>query len=185
MGSKTAVKNSAQTDRQTDTTKIMVTWPWTNIYICGIHSFVSRRLRLPPKSEEFAHPSVPKGTITASRHLKYSFLLILRQKMSLFRIALDSKLCEGDLLSIETNLACLSERQGKRTSAIQQLSNVKQFKHETGLMDNIRRLIRSTSSADIIFPFQERTELYIAVIMPRRTTRNRQRKCCIFFWLIS
>ena len=38
MGSKTAEKNSAQTnrqtnrqtDRQTDTTKIMVTWPWTN-----------------------------------------------------------------------------------------------------------------------------------------------------------
>jgi len=35
IGSKTAEKNSAQTnrqtDRQTDTTKIMVTWPWTNI----------------------------------------------------------------------------------------------------------------------------------------------------------
>jgi len=34
IGSKTAEKNSAQTnkptDRQTDTTKIMVTWPWTN-----------------------------------------------------------------------------------------------------------------------------------------------------------
>jgi len=29
IGSKTAEKNSAQTDRQTDTTKIMVTWPWT------------------------------------------------------------------------------------------------------------------------------------------------------------
>jgi len=27
--SKTAEKNSAQTNRQTDTTKIMVTWPWT------------------------------------------------------------------------------------------------------------------------------------------------------------
>jgi len=26
---KTAEKNSAQTNRQTDTTKIMVTWPWT------------------------------------------------------------------------------------------------------------------------------------------------------------
>jgi len=25
-----AEKNSAQTNRQTDTTKIMVTWPWTN-----------------------------------------------------------------------------------------------------------------------------------------------------------
>ena len=36
IGSKTAEKNSAQTnkqtDRQTDTTKIMVTWPWTNIH---------------------------------------------------------------------------------------------------------------------------------------------------------
>jgi len=34
IGSKTAEKNSAQTnkqtDRQTDTTKIMDTWPWTN-----------------------------------------------------------------------------------------------------------------------------------------------------------
>jgi len=30
IGSKTAEKNSAQTNRQTDTTKIMVTWPWTN-----------------------------------------------------------------------------------------------------------------------------------------------------------
>jgi len=30
IGSKTAEKNSAQTDRQTDTTKIMVTWPWSN-----------------------------------------------------------------------------------------------------------------------------------------------------------
>jgi len=38
IGSKTVQKNSAQTnkqtnrqtDRQTDTTKIMVTWPWTN-----------------------------------------------------------------------------------------------------------------------------------------------------------
>jgi len=30
IGSKMAEKNSAQTDRQTDTTKIMVTWPWTN-----------------------------------------------------------------------------------------------------------------------------------------------------------
>ena len=29
IGSKTAEKNSAQTNRQTDTTKIMVTWPWT------------------------------------------------------------------------------------------------------------------------------------------------------------
>ena len=29
IGSKTAEKNSAQTDRQTDTMKIMVTWPWT------------------------------------------------------------------------------------------------------------------------------------------------------------
>jgi len=35
IGSKTAEKNPAQTnrqtDRQTDTTKIMVTWPWTNM----------------------------------------------------------------------------------------------------------------------------------------------------------
>jgi len=30
IGSKTAEKNSAQTDKQTDTMKIMVTWPWTN-----------------------------------------------------------------------------------------------------------------------------------------------------------
>jgi len=30
IGSKTAEKNSAQTDKPTDTTKIMVTWPWTN-----------------------------------------------------------------------------------------------------------------------------------------------------------
>jgi len=30
IGSKTAEKNSAQTNRQTDTTKIMVTWLWTN-----------------------------------------------------------------------------------------------------------------------------------------------------------
>ena len=30
IGSKTAEKNSAQTNRQTDTTKIMVIWPWTN-----------------------------------------------------------------------------------------------------------------------------------------------------------
>jgi len=30
IGSKTAEKNSAQTNRQTDTTKIMVTWSWTN-----------------------------------------------------------------------------------------------------------------------------------------------------------
>jgi len=29
IGSKTAEKNSAQTNRQTHTTKIMVTWPWT------------------------------------------------------------------------------------------------------------------------------------------------------------
>jgi len=29
IGSKTAEKNSAQTNRQTNTTKIMVTWPWT------------------------------------------------------------------------------------------------------------------------------------------------------------
>ena len=33
IGSKTAEKNSAQTNKQTDTTKIMVTWPWTNYYI--------------------------------------------------------------------------------------------------------------------------------------------------------
>jgi len=32
IGSKTAEKNSAQTNRQTDITKIMVTWPWTNYY---------------------------------------------------------------------------------------------------------------------------------------------------------
>jgi len=32
IGSKTAEKNSAQTNRQTDTTKIMVTWPWTNFF---------------------------------------------------------------------------------------------------------------------------------------------------------
>ena len=30
IGSKIAEKNSAQTNRQTDTTKIMVTWPWIN-----------------------------------------------------------------------------------------------------------------------------------------------------------
>jgi len=34
IGSETAEKNSTQTnrqtDRQTDTTKIMVTWPWSN-----------------------------------------------------------------------------------------------------------------------------------------------------------
>jgi len=29
IGSKTAEKNSAQTNKQTDTTKIMVIWPWT------------------------------------------------------------------------------------------------------------------------------------------------------------
>jgi len=29
IGSKTAEKNSAQTNRQTDTTKIMVSWLWT------------------------------------------------------------------------------------------------------------------------------------------------------------
>jgi len=29
IGSKAAEKNSAQTNRQTDTTKIIVTWPWT------------------------------------------------------------------------------------------------------------------------------------------------------------
>jgi len=29
IGSKTAEKNSAQTNKQTDTAKIMVTWPWT------------------------------------------------------------------------------------------------------------------------------------------------------------
>jgi len=41
IGSRTAEKNSAQTDKQTDrqtdkqadTTKIMVTWPWTNRWI--------------------------------------------------------------------------------------------------------------------------------------------------------
>jgi len=33
IGSKTAEKNSAQTDRQTDATKIMDTWPWTNEYL--------------------------------------------------------------------------------------------------------------------------------------------------------
>jgi len=39
IGSKTAEKNSAQTNkqtnRQTDTTKIMVTWPWTNLCNCN------------------------------------------------------------------------------------------------------------------------------------------------------
>jgi len=30
IGSKTVEKNSAQTNRQTNTTKITVTWPWTN-----------------------------------------------------------------------------------------------------------------------------------------------------------
>jgi len=30
IGSKMAEKNSAQTNKHTDTTKIMVTWPWTN-----------------------------------------------------------------------------------------------------------------------------------------------------------
>jgi len=39
IGSKTAEKNSAQTnrhtDKQTDTTKIMVTWPWTKkVWFC-------------------------------------------------------------------------------------------------------------------------------------------------------
>jgi len=33
IGSKTAEKNSAQTNKQTDTTKIMVTWPWTKNWI--------------------------------------------------------------------------------------------------------------------------------------------------------
>jgi len=39
IGSKTAEKNctnkqtNRQTDKPTDTTKIMVTWPWTNNYI--------------------------------------------------------------------------------------------------------------------------------------------------------
>jgi len=34
IGSKTAEKNctNTQTDKPTDTTKIMVTWPWTNYY---------------------------------------------------------------------------------------------------------------------------------------------------------
>jgi len=32
IGSKMAEKNSAQTNKQTDTTKIMVTWPWTNMW---------------------------------------------------------------------------------------------------------------------------------------------------------
>jgi len=32
IGSNTADKNSAQTNRQTDTTKIMLTWPWTNYH---------------------------------------------------------------------------------------------------------------------------------------------------------
>jgi len=31
--SKTAEKNSAQTNKQTDTTKIMVTWPWTKTMV--------------------------------------------------------------------------------------------------------------------------------------------------------
>jgi len=50
IGSKTAEKKSAQTsrqtnrqtDKQTDTTKIMVTWPWTNtifgLYTCNLHA---------------------------------------------------------------------------------------------------------------------------------------------------
>jgi len=45
IGSKTAEKNSAQTNKQTDkptdTTKIVVTWPWTN----NLHSCLSCGLR--------------------------------------------------------------------------------------------------------------------------------------------
>jgi len=49
IGSKTAEKNSAQTNkqtdrqthRQTDTTKIMVTWPWTNTTWSGIRVYVT------------------------------------------------------------------------------------------------------------------------------------------------
>jgi len=37
IGSKTAEKNSAQTDKQTDTTKIMVTSPWTNNHITALY----------------------------------------------------------------------------------------------------------------------------------------------------
>jgi len=37
IGSKTAEKNSAQTNKQTDTTKIMVTWLGTNIFVLENH----------------------------------------------------------------------------------------------------------------------------------------------------
>jgi len=41
IGSKTAEKNSAQTNKETDTTKIMVTWPWTNIILQGLWQAVN------------------------------------------------------------------------------------------------------------------------------------------------
>jgi len=43
IGSKTAEKNSAQTNRQTDTTKIMVTWPWTKKYAFNVSRRFSSR----------------------------------------------------------------------------------------------------------------------------------------------
>ena len=44
IGSKAAEKNSAQTNKQTDTTKIMVTWPWTNIRILLLEMRDSKRV---------------------------------------------------------------------------------------------------------------------------------------------
>jgi len=45
IGSKTAEKNSAQTNRQTnkqtDTTKIMVIWPWTNTWVYTLYKVIS------------------------------------------------------------------------------------------------------------------------------------------------
>jgi len=53
IGSKTAEKNSAQTNtqtnKQTDTTKIMVTWLWTNMLI--VFQFLGHRLRWPSRLE--------------------------------------------------------------------------------------------------------------------------------------
>jgi len=74
IGSKTAEKNSAQTnrqtDRQTDTTKIMVTWPWTNI-MSSVHA-LSASATFPATYSQFTdlHALRRIAVTSIHRHLR-------------------------------------------------------------------------------------------------------------------
>ena len=82
IGSKTAEKNSAQTnrqttDRQTDTTKIMVTWPWTNT---AVNKAVEESRLRPRQTAANAKYAPLSENMTSSTKPEVRNLLYCRQR---------------------------------------------------------------------------------------------------------